>query len=60
VFRTSEDLTLPFDPLISTSNEALFSDIAELGVEIGADIGLLKPKAPCPPDDKTCSTTGQR
>jgi len=56
VFRTSEDLTLPFDPLVSTSNEALFSDIAGLG----ADIGLLTPDAPCPPNDRTCTTTGQR
>ncbi len=60
VFRTSEGLTLQFDPLISISYEALFSDIAEIEAEIGADIGMLRLKAPCLPDDKTCFTTGQR
>jgi filamentous hemagglutinin family protein len=39
VFRTGDDLTLPFDPLVGTSNEALFSDIASAAA-IGADIPL--------------------
>ena len=37
IFRSAEDLTLPFDPLVSTSNEALFSDIASISQSDGAD-----------------------
>ncbi|MEH3106792.1 MAG: filamentous hemagglutinin N-terminal domain-containing protein [Sphingomonas fennica] len=46
VFRTADDLTLPFDPLVSTSNEALFSDIASLSQ-------IVEDPA-CPPGDETC------
>ncbi|PZU10122.1 filamentous hemagglutinin N-terminal domain-containing protein [Sphingomonas sp.] len=30
IFRTGDDLTLPFDPSVGTSNEALFSDISSV------------------------------
>jgi hypothetical protein len=48
VFRSGDDLTLPFDPLVGTSNEALFSDIAS-AVAIGADIPMVSaPQVPGP------------
>ena len=51
VFRTGDDLTLPFDPLVGTSNEALFSDIASVSVVSEDEV--------CQPDGKTgCATPG--
>ncbi|PZN92641.1 MAG: hypothetical protein DCF31_15475, partial [Alphaproteobacteria bacterium] len=43
IFRVSDNLALPFDPLVGTSNEALFSDIA------GIDIPANDPPAEAPP-----------
>ena len=36
ILRSSDNLALPFDPLVGTSNEALFSDI--VGSDPGADV----------------------
>ena len=49
VFRSAEDLTLPFDPLVSTSNEALFSDIASISQ---AEV------EPCSADAPNCPRPG--
>ena len=48
VFRSAEDLTLPFEPLVSTNNEAFFSDIASV-----AEAGTT-----CLPDNRACPAPG--
>jgi len=45
VFRSAEDLSLPFEPLVSTNNEALFSDIAAISQ---AGDAPCAPGEPCP------------
>ncbi len=47
IFRTADDLSLPFDPLVGTNNEALFSDIG--GYVPSTDQACGTADAPCPP-----------
>ncbi|WP_028966348.1 filamentous hemagglutinin N-terminal domain-containing protein [Sphingomonas phyllosphaerae] len=57
VFRAGDDLTLPFDPLISTSNEALFSDIAETAVCTNS--GLTSPEEVSRTERAACTPAGR-
>ncbi len=47
IFRTADDLSLPFDPLVGTNNEALFSDIG--GYVPSTDQACGTADAPCQP-----------
>ena len=55
IVRTADDLTLPFDPLIGTNNEALYldSDVITVppstGASAGASASNCEGKTPCPP-----------
>ncbi|KQR81242.1 hypothetical protein ASG07_12335 [Sphingomonas sp. Leaf343] len=51
IFRTADDLSLPFDPLVGTNNEALFSDIG--GYVPSTDQACGTADAPCPPVGET-------
>ncbi|MBM6574780.1 filamentous hemagglutinin N-terminal domain-containing protein [Microvirga sp. SRT01] len=47
IFRTADDLSLPFDPLVGTNNEALFSDIGGYVPSTDQECGTAA--TPCPP-----------
>ena len=56
ILRSSDNLALPFDPLVGTSNEALFSDV--VGSDPGADVvgGAVGTATPvvCVPGQRPC------
>ena len=51
IFRVTDSLALPFDPLVGTSNEALFSDIASIDIPAN---DLPAAENVCPAGDAKC------
>jgi hypothetical protein len=52
IFKTSPDFEIPFEPLVATNNEALFSDVGTFGL---GDIPIGPASAPTPASGPVCT-----
>ena len=46
VLRAADDLSLPFDPVVGTNNEALFSGVSSVDTQVTGDECKENPEAP--------------